>query len=63
MNFSLFFKDMKAQSALESLLMLIGIILISAIVIAVLVTNSEKGTDDANKAFDDFNQIKNNLRS
>jgi len=58
-----FVKDFKAQGALEYLLLLAGIILGVAIVLAILLKSSDTGMDDANRTFDDFNDIRNAART
>jgi len=52
-----FFKEKKAQGALEYLLIIGGAIVLAAIVIAIVVNLSSKTKDTANSKFDDLNSI------
>ncbi|PIU22504.1 MAG: class III signal peptide-containing protein [Candidatus Diapherotrites archaeon CG08_land_8_20_14_0_20_30_16] len=53
----MFFKDEKAQGALEYLLIIGGAIVLAAIVIAVIINITSKTKDTANTQYSDFNNL------
>ena len=53
----MFFKDEKAQGALEYLLIIGGAIVLAAIVIALIINITSKTKDTANTQYSDFNNL------